>query len=131
MTKTKKKTKVSVLSLFRKPQLMIAMVFVLGFGGFGVYKLAFSSAATPKFVKIVGCNVFGNIGEASGPKAYVTADTIEGIIRGADITISRTGNFSFKLNNTEKNSTLYVRWNPDGGSNMYSIGVVKNIVNCP
>ncbi|MBI1857283.1 hypothetical protein HYS01_03335 [Candidatus Saccharibacteria bacterium] len=46
MTKTKKKTKVSVLSRLRKPQMMIAMVFVLGFGGFGVYKLAFSSAAT-------------------------------------------------------------------------------------
>ncbi|MBI1857477.1 hypothetical protein HYS01_04395 [Candidatus Saccharibacteria bacterium] len=45
MTKTKKKTKVSVLSRLRKPQMMIAMVFVLGFGGFGVYKLAFSSAA--------------------------------------------------------------------------------------
>ena len=47
MAKSKKNTKLTFLSKFSKQQIIIALVFILGFGGFGVYKLAFSSAARP------------------------------------------------------------------------------------
>lgn len=46
MAKSKKKAK-SAFSRFSKQQLIVAGIFILGFGGFGVWKLAFSSAATP------------------------------------------------------------------------------------
>lgn len=47
MAKSKKTKKLGLLSRFSKQQLIITSVFVLGFGGLGVWKLAFSSAARP------------------------------------------------------------------------------------
>lgn len=47
MAKSKNKTKLSVFSQVNKQKLLIALIFVIGFGGFGVWKLAFSKAATP------------------------------------------------------------------------------------
>ncbi len=47
MAKSKQKSGFSFLSKLKQPRVMVALVFVLVFGGFGVWKLAFSSAATP------------------------------------------------------------------------------------
>lgn len=46
MAKSKKNTKLTFISKFSKQQIIIALVFILGFGGFGVYKLIKSYAYT-------------------------------------------------------------------------------------
>jgi hypothetical protein len=47
MAKAKKTSKSSWFSRFSNQQIIVVTIFVLAFGGLGIYKLAFSSAATP------------------------------------------------------------------------------------
>ncbi len=47
MAKAKNQPKKLSRFNFSKTQMIVAAVFILGFGGFGVYKLAFSGAYTP------------------------------------------------------------------------------------
>lgn len=56
MAKSKKKTKLSAFSRFSKKQLIIAGIFILGFGGFGIWKVAFSSAASFQTIKSISGN---------------------------------------------------------------------------
>jgi hypothetical protein len=46
MAKSKKKAKLSAFSRFSKQQLIVALVFILSFGSFGVYTIIRSYAAT-------------------------------------------------------------------------------------
>ncbi len=71
------KAKLSAFSRFSKKQIIIALVFILGFGGFGVYKLAFSGAAPPKTATPVFV-IVGDYANAKGhsPELYTVQDSV-------------------------------------------------------
>lgn len=98
MAKAKKKSsKSSFLSKtlhLSNPKVGLAVIIVIGFGAFGVYKLALSSAATS--LRVNGCTASGFVG-----KFGETGDRVVGFVNGQpagnDNTVSPSGEFSFRI----------------------------------
>jgi hypothetical protein len=89
-----KSKSVSAFSRFNKQQLIVAAVFVLGFGGFGVYKLAFSSAATKRPSQSSVSFTCSNVREISaytsdsGQRRYILAADIKNTSRKASLNLA-------------------------------------------
>lgn len=106
MAKTKKNTKLKsgFLAKFSKQQIIIALVFILGFGGFGVWKLVLSQAA-------VGVN---------GRIAFKCDDSTKSYISGL-CTINPDGTAQRQIIQAgDGKGILNPVWSPDGTKIVFS-----------
>lgn len=127
MAKSKKPAKFAPLSNLSKQRLVIIAVFVLGFGGIGLYKLAYSSAAKPVGC-LYTCSAAGNKFEISSwateNDGSVLSETV-GVKKRTNVFEIRSHYASAAPNNTLWNAQFYAWLEKNIGKQVKFCGNVR------
>jgi hypothetical protein len=135
-----KSKSVSAFSRFSKQQLIVAAIFILGFGGFGVYKLAFSSAARPSSSLPVYTWIGdSNLALRNDPTTTVVQDNVawlglSNMVNVVQLSGGKSANFAPQLgggNPTPLNTCYYVRAVNDASTISITSGTSSQTVTLP